>query len=108
MNKKVAKSLQIKANEIAERFSLQARKMNHNNEVFEVVEIMPTSDATATVVMEKNTGKQAAFFFYYIARGSYVGWRYFVPTDSHIVGMRIFETHKADVEKKNYRFNFKK
>ena len=47
--------------------------------------IIATSDHTATVIYEKNTGKRAAFFFYYIQ--SFKKWNYFVPTDSHINGM---------------------
>jgi len=63
MNKEIAKELNDKANYIAELYSKKNREGNYNNEDFKVKEAIPTSDHTATVIMEKNTGKLAAYFF---------------------------------------------
>ena len=39
----------------AEKFSISKREGNFNNEIFKVLEIIPMSDHTATVIMKKNT-----------------------------------------------------
>ena len=75
-------------------------------ESFKIKEIIPTSDHSATVIMQKNTGKLAAFLFYYINRGASKGWKYFIPTDSHVSGFRAFEHYKMNVERHNYKHNF--
>lgn len=107
MNKIIAKELDNSAKKAAENFSRNDREGNINNESFELKEAIPTSDHTATVIFKKNTGKLAAFFFYYIVRGSSKGWKYFVPTDSHITGMRAFEYYKLQCERTNFKHNFK-
>lgn len=104
MNKQVAKELKDFTDVVCERYSKKDRANNFNNETFEVQEIIPTSDHTATVIYEKNTGKRAAFFFYYIA--SFKKWNYYVPTDSHINGMSAFANQKIEVERHNYKYNF--
>lgn len=106
MNKEVAKELQSYANEVCNRYSRTDREGNYNKESFKIREIIPTSDHTATVIMQKNTGKLAAFLFYYINRGASKGWKYFIPTDSHITGFRAFEHYKTNVERHNYKHNF--
>lgn len=104
MNKKVAKELKTFTDEVCNRYSNKDRANNFNNETFSVQEIIPTSDHTATVIFQKNTGKRAAFFFYYIQ--SFEKWNYFVPTDSHINGMSCFANQKIEVERHNYKYNF--
>ena len=104
MNKQIAKELKIFTDQVCERYSKKDRAKNFNNETFEVQEIIPTSDHTATVIYEKNTGKRAAFFFYYIA--AFKKGNYFVPTDSHINGMSSFANQKIEVERHNYKYNF--
>lgn len=104
MNKQVAKELKIFSDQVCKRYSQKDRENNYNNETFTVQEIIPTSDHTATVIYEKNTGKRAAFFFYYIQ--PFKKWNYFVPTDSHINGMSCFANQKIEVERHNYKFNF--
>jgi|TARA_R100001460_G_scaffold70511_1_gene111163 hypothetical protein len=106
MNKAIAKELDSFAKEVESRFSRKDREGNFNKESFSIKEVIPTSDFTATVIFEKNTGKLAAFFFYYINKGMSKGWKYFVPTDSHIAGMRGFEYYKMQVERSNYKKNF--
>lgn len=106
MNKEIAKELKKSVEEVAKRFSRKDREGNFNEETFEVQEIIPTSDHTASVLFKKNTGKVGLAFFYYINRGMSKGWKYFFPTDSHITGMRAFEFIKLDVERNNYSFNF--
>lgn len=106
MNKTIANELADFANNLAYRYSRKDREGNFNQESFKVVEINPTSDHTAVLIFQKNTGKQAAFFCYYINRGMSKGWKYFVPTDSHITGFRAFEYYKLQVEKYNYKHNF--
>lgn len=106
MNKSIAQELSEYVQTIAERYSQKSREGNFNNETFELDEIIPMTDVTATVVFKKNTGKQAAFFFYYINKGRSKGWKYFVPTDAHILGMTAFNHYKLEVERNNYRHNF--
>jgi hypothetical protein len=106
MNKAIAQELDQYVETVAERFSQTNREGNFNNESFELHEIIPMTDVTATVVFKKNTGKQAAFFFYYIAKGRSKGWKYFVPTDAHILGMHAFNHYKLEVERNNYKHNF--
>jgi hypothetical protein len=106
MNKSISIALRQKAEEVALRFSKKNREGNFNEEVFSVNEIIPLSDVSACVFMEKNTGKKAAFFFYYIGRGASKGWHYFVPTDAHILGMQSFGYYKLELERNNYKYNF--
>ncbi len=106
MNKELAHQLKDYVDKVKDSFSRKDREGNINNETFSVKEIIPTSDLTACVIFKKNTGKEAAFFFYYIKRGMSKGWKYFVPTDSHITGMRAFEFYKMQVEHHNYKENF--
>lgn len=105
MNKQVAKELKLFTDEVCNRYSNKDRANNFNSETFKVQEIIPTSDHTATVIYEKNTGKRASFFFYYIP--AFKKWNYFVPTDSHINGMSCFANQKIEVERHNYKYNFK-
>jgi len=107
MKKDIAKKLEEFAYIVANRFSKNDREGNFNNETFTVKEIIPMSDHTATVMMEKNTGKLAAFFFYYINAGISSGWKYFVPTDNHVLGFTNFNYYKTQAERYNYKHNFK-
>lgn len=106
MNKSIAQELDEYVQTIADRYSQKDRAGNFNNETFQLDEIIPMTDVTATVIFKKNTGKQAAFFFYYINRGRSKGWKYFVPTDAHILGMTAFNHYKLEVERNNYKHNF--
>ena len=106
MNNTLVKELKAKAEDVADKFSIKNREGNYNNEIFKVVEVIPMSDHTASVIFKKNTGKKAVFFFYYINRGIAKGWKYFVPTDSHIIGMQSFNFYKLEVERNNYKENF--
>ena len=106
MNKQLVKDLTEFAKEVAKRYSQTEREGNPNGEQFAIVEVIPMSEHAATVIYEKTTGKQEAFFFYYINRGKAKGWKYFVPTDSHILGMQSFSHYKLEVERHNYKHNF--
>ena len=106
MNKQIAIELDSSVKIVAERFSRTDRQMNHNNETFHVDKICPTGDHTATVMFKKSSGKLGAAFFYYIPNGMSKGWKYFFPTDSHIIGMRAFEWYKLMAETENYKHNF--
>ena len=104
MNKQIARELKEFTGVVCDRYSNKNRANNYNKETFIVQEIIPTSDHTATVIYEKNTGKRAAFFFYYIP--AFKKWNYFVPTDSHINGMSCFAGQKIEVERHDYKHNF--
>ena len=106
MKKDLVKELNDFAETVRDRFSKKERVGNINNETFFIKEVIPTSDHSATVIYEKNTGKVAAFFFYYILRGRSKGWKYFVPTNTHILGFRAFEFYYTQVEKDNFDKNF--
>jgi|TARA_R100000935_G_scaffold2109_1_gene6151 hypothetical protein len=106
MNKHLAKELKTFAHEVARRFSKPNREGNVSKESFEVYEIIPTSDQTAIVFFNKNTEKLGMGFFYYISKGMSKGWKYFFPTDSHVVGMMAAHYYKLEVERHNYGKNF--
>lgn len=105
MQKDIAKKLHDVAESVATVYSNPHREGNGNKETFAVHRITPLSDRTASVVYKKSSGKLAAFFFYY-RNGVSEGWYHFVPSDSHLVGMHLFGTHKANVEAYNYKHNF--
>ena len=107
MNKERAKELNQFCKTVAERFSNTSRQGNINNETFSVEEIIPTSDDSAVVNFVKNTGKLAVAYMYYINRGRSKGWKYYFPTDSHVVGMQAFSFYKLEAERRNYKRNFK-
>ncbi len=107
MTKEIAQELHKYVENIKNRYSIKDREGNFTQETFKLKEAIPTSDHTATVIFEKDSGKLACFFFYYINRGISKGWKYFVPTDSHITGMRAFEYYKLNTERHNYKHNFK-
>ncbi len=90
MNKTIAIELNEYANKVCDRYSNKNREGNYHNESFNIEEIIPTSDPTAYLIFSPNSGKLAAFLFYYIPRGISKGWKYLVPTDSHITGFRAF------------------
>jgi len=104
MNKQTARELKTFTDVVCLRYSNKGRANNFNNETFSVQEIIPTSDHTASVVYQKNTGKRAIFFFYYIQ--ALKKWNYFVPTDSHLNGMSVVIHQKVEVERHNYKYNF--
>jgi hypothetical protein len=106
MNKQIAIELKQESEIVAKKFSSMNREGNFNEETFQVDEVIPMSDHTASVIFKKNTGKLAAAFFYYINKGYSKGWKYYFPTDSHIIGMMSFNLSKLDVERKNYDKNF--
>lgn len=108
MNKERAKELNVFCITIAERFSNKTRSGNINNETFSVDEVIPTSDDSAIINFKKNTGKLAVAFAYYINRGRSKGWKYFFPTDAHVVGMNAMSYYKLQAERKNYKKNFEK
>ena len=105
MNKNKALELNKFAQELADRYSRKDREGNFNEESFLVHKVIPTSEDTASIIMQKNTGKRALLFCYYINRGYSKGWKYFVPTDSHFMGMRASEFHKMQIEEFNFDKN---
>jgi hypothetical protein len=105
MKKETALELKTFAKTIAERFSNSSRACNHNNETFQVDEVIPTSDHSAVINFKKNTGKIAVAFAYYITKGRSRGWKYFFPTDSHVNGMQAFLFYKLQAERINYSKN---
>ena len=40
------------------------------------------------------------------SKGMSKGWKYFFPTDSHVVGMMAAHYYKLEVERHNYGKNF--
>lgn len=105
MNKTVAKKLKAKASEIARTFSNTDREFNYSNESFEVKSLVPLSEATALVIFEKSSDKLAIAFCYYINANN-GEWRYFFPSDSHILGMEKVGKYLHQIEVKNFPKNF--
>ena len=106
MRKNVALKLEETALQIADNFSKWSREHNNSREVFSVAGIIPLSETTAAVILEKNTGKKAIAFCYYLNTMGGV-WRYFIPTDSHLLGLERLKDLVFEIEKHNYQYNFK-
>ena len=104
MTKTNAQKLKSFASEVAVNYSNPEREYNYSSETFEVSKIVPHSDQTATVIFKKSSGKFCAAFFYFIPAKDQ--WRYWFPTDSHIVGMDGFKGIKEEIEKVNFGKNF--
>ena len=90
------RSLQDEANELAAFFSQPERKALHTGEDFNVYSITPLSETTASVILKKERGQYAFVWFYYQKK-----WKWIIPTDSHISGMRKAEKILQGVEKHN-------
>jgi hypothetical protein len=82
-------------------FRVQDREGNFNKETFAVIakSFQCQTRQRHLVRFKKDTGKKAAFFCYYISKGMSAGWKYFVPTDAHILGMASFGYYKLEVER---------
>lgn len=104
MNKDVAQKLISEARYAGEKFSNPDREFNFTGETFKLKKITPLSENTALAFYEKDTGKKAIFFFYFIR--SFGGqWKYFVPTDSHVLGMINAHKYLQEIEEYNFEFN---
>ena len=115
MQRNRARDLMGHAEIIAERLSLN-RERNTAKDDYGIDRIVALSENTAAVIFIKTSGKSAITFHYFIlmqpfkeafVREDRAGhWRYFIPTDSHLLGMAAFPKWKAKVERDNYDFNF--
>lgn len=103
MKKNLAISLREKASEVAHVFSNPHREYNPNSEIFEVEKIDALSESVAGVTFLKSTGKRALAYFFFVKND----WRYYFPTDSHILGMQAFAELKKKIEVSNFQENFK-
>lgn len=107
MTKRFALSLQSKAEEAGREFSRKTRAKNTNGETFTLEHIKPFSDCVAAGIYKKSpSGKRAVFVFCLIDGGSGPYWIYFVPTDSHILGLMRIADLKASIENENFAYNF--
>lgn len=105
MNKQAAQELKEYAEEVAERYSNSDRARNPNAETFRVDHIKPLSESVAVVSFLKSTGKYGLAVFYYV-RTTPPKWKYFFPTDSHLLGFQRLADLKLAVEEKNWDRNF--
>jgi len=101
MRKDIALRLREEAERVAKEFSNPLRERNPGAEIFEVDEILALSEFTAAVVFKKNSGKKAVGFFYTVKDN----WRYFFPSDSHLIGMEAFPEIKKRIEIENFSRN---
>ena len=101
MRKEIALRLRDEAERVAREYSNPNREYG-NGEVFEVDEILALSEFTAAVVFKKDSGKKAVGFFYVIKEKE---WRYFFPSDSHLIGMESFSEIKKRIEIENFGRN---
>lgn len=103
MQTKHVKQLKTFADEVAERYGNPDRPKNYGKHKVKVVEIVPTSEFTADVFFKKEGYKYFYGFFFYKAS---TGWDYFLPKDSHILGVQTIASSKAKVEALNFKYNF--
>jgi hypothetical protein len=100
MTKQHKEELRKYVNYVGEGFS----NRKEYNTKFKATLIEITSESTANIVYTRfPDSKQCAMFFYRV-RSDYKAWRYFVPTDSHILGMEAFKQRYMETE----LFNFNK
>lgn len=104
MKHHVAILLKEKAAEVARRYSNKARERNTMGDTFTVKEMRPLSEALAAVIFSKTSGKLMLGVFFYL--DAQERWEYFLPTDSHLLGLADIPRLKAEVEKYNFAFNF--
>ena len=100
MTKQHKEELRIFIKEVAKGFS---NRKNYNTE-FKPSLIEVTSESTANVVFTRFPDSKQCVMFFYRVRSDYKSWRYFVPTDSHILGMEAFKSRYMETE----MFNFDK
>lgn len=97
MNKELFEQLRVIATDNAAKYSNPEREHNYQNDVFCLDSIIPQSDTTAFVIYRKSSGLKVLFFYYHI-RMNGGRWFYFVPTDSHILGMDAIKQAKREIE----------
>lgn len=118
MNKNAVLQLRKEVVRAAELFSNTGRDKNFGREEFFLdrdSDIVPLSDDVAAVLFTKTGGKRVLFLFYYLHMRSRDGsddegvWRYFSPTDSHLLGMRELDRLglKQSLERENFPLNQK-
>jgi hypothetical protein len=100
MRKDIALKLREEADRVAREYSNPNREYG-NGETFEVEEILALSEFTAAVIFRKDSEKRAVAFFYTVKDS----WRYFFPTDSHLIGMESFPEIKKRIEIENFGRN---
>lgn len=105
MRREIAKKLKKKARDVAKLYSSPERAKNTYKDFFEVDEIRALSDFTAAVIFKKSVSKKKAVAFFYWVNLNEGYWTYFLPTDSHILGMDVFKEIKAEIERYNYDKN---
>ena len=106
MKKEIAIKLRIAAEKASEVFSDPQRPLNTNKETFSVDKVTPLSESTAAVTFCKDARKFALAFFYYL-NTSGGQWRYFFPSDSHLLGMGMMSQAKQCIEVANIGFNWR-
>lgn len=113
MQSEVARKLKAAAEDAAVYLSKPERFRNYRGEIFSVLEITPLSESVAAVVFQKSLGKRqgkrAIAFFYYRRANTTSwagGWTWFLPTDSHLLGLSDFPKIKAEIERFNFSKNF--
>jgi hypothetical protein len=103
MQKKMARMLLYKADQVAEMFSNKERGGNVLSETYEVEDISVLSEVTAAVTFIKRpTGKKAVAWFYYINSRKKPRWEYFFVTYSHLVGLEMVGEILHEVEQHNF------
>jgi hypothetical protein len=95
VRKGLQKSLLSEVNRLAQVYSKRL-----TSETFKVHRILPMSEDTAAVIFEKDTGKRALCWMYYLHAADY-GWQHIFLTDSHLLGMRGLEQMKQLIERHN-------
>ena len=100
-----ARKLLDAADTAAQVFSDPGREFNRNRETFAVAAVRVLSETVAAVTFEKQpTNKLALAVFYWInSRGG--AWRYFFPSDSHILGFGKLDDLLLQVEAHNFPLN---
>ena len=88
------------AKEVAEGFS---NRPNYKDVTFIVHRTIPTSESTANVTFFRRPDNKQVVGFFYRVNSNYKPWRYFIPTNAHILGMMQIKDLYYELE--DYNFN---
>jgi|TARA_Y100000310_G_scaffold29525_1_gene28049 hypothetical protein len=107
MRKQVAIKLKEMADQVAIRYSKKSRAQNFSEDIFMVDEIIPLSAQGAMVIFKKNTGKKALAHFIHVDHPQNPFWQYYFVGAQHFINLHKLSEAYADVEKHNFKLNFK-
>jgi len=107
MKKQIAQALYKQVQYAEEKLSGD-RPGNTLKEEFKIDKVIPLSEHVAVAIFDKTQGKKAlAVFYLWFEDTEKPKWFYFLPTDSHTLGLAKLPKFLEGIEKHNFKYNFK-